>query len=161
MDIWTERLERRHLVIVERWVGRTAGALTPNDLPDAAEALADWFSRGAAEPGRLDCLLRVYDTPVGLASLRRSAEADTAELSLLLCEVGYNPLRTATYAAMRMLDRAFSDTVVRLLSGSLASVKSDYSTDPNAVMEYIRRKKQLEEFRNGTRKLHLTYTEQT
>ena len=59
------------------------------------------------------------------------------------------------------LDRAFSDTVVRLLSGSLASVKSDYSTDPNAVMEYIRRKKQLEEFRNGTRKLHLTYTEQT
>lgn len=109
MDIWTERLERRHLVIVERWVGRTAGALTPNDLPDAAEALADWFSRGAAEPGRLDCLLRVYDTPVGLASLRRSAEADTAELSLLLCEVGYNPLRTATYAAMRMLDRAFSE----------------------------------------------------
>lgn len=59
------------------------------------------------------------------------------------------------------LDRAFTDTVVRLLSGSLASVKSDYSTDPNAVMEYIRRKKQLEEFRNGTRKLHLTYTEQT
>ena len=59
------------------------------------------------------------------------------------------------------LDRAFTDTVVRLLSGSLASVRGDYSTDPNAVMEYIRRKKQLEEFRNGTRKLHLTYTEQT
>ena len=59
------------------------------------------------------------------------------------------------------LDRAFTDTVVRLLSGSLSSARGDYSTDQNAVMEYIRRKKQLEEFRNGTRKLHLTYTEQT
>ena len=59
------------------------------------------------------------------------------------------------------LDRAFTDTVTRLLSGSLEAVKGDYSTDPNAVMEYIRRKKQLEEFRNGTRKLHLTYDEET
>lgn len=59
------------------------------------------------------------------------------------------------------LDRAFTDTVIRLLSGSLASMKADYSTDPNAVMEYIRRKKQLEEFRNGTKKLHLTYDGQT
>ena len=58
------------------------------------------------------------------------------------------------------LDRAFTDTVVRLLSGSLASVRGDYSTDPGAVMEYVRRKKQLEEFRNGTRKLHLTYKEE-
>ena len=59
------------------------------------------------------------------------------------------------------LDRAFTDTAMRLLSGSLDAVKDDYSKDPNAVMEYIRRKKQLEEFRNGTRKLHLTYREQT
>ena len=33
MDIWTEQLERRHLPILERWLGKTAGAITPNDLP--------------------------------------------------------------------------------------------------------------------------------
>ena len=108
MDIWTERLQRRHLPLVERWVGRTAGAVTPNDLPTAPEQVRAWFDRCAAEPGRLDCLVTVYETPVGLAGLRRGgAPEDEAELSLLLCEVNYNALRTATYVAQRMLDRAF------------------------------------------------------
>ena len=80
MDIWTERLERRHLPAVERWLGREAGALTPNDLPRTAEALSGWYEACAAEAGRLDCLVRVYETPVGLAGLRQTAMPDTAEL---------------------------------------------------------------------------------
>ena len=108
MNIWTEQLERRHLPIVEAWLGRRDGALTPNALPENAAALPGWFEDCAAEAGRLDCLVLVYETPVGLAGLRRQNGRETAaELYLLLCEKNYNPLRTATYAALRMLDRAF------------------------------------------------------
>ena len=108
MDIWTERLEPAHLPIVGRWLGRTEGALTPNDLPADADGLTPWLERCAAESGRLDCLCRVYETPVGVAALRRpDGSGGTAELSLLLGEVNYNPLRTATYVTLRMLDRAF------------------------------------------------------
>ena len=108
MNIWTERLERRHLPIVEAWLGRRDGALTPNDLPENAAALPGWFEDCAAEAGSLDCVVLVYETPVGLAGLRRQSGRETAaELYLLLCEKNYNPLRTATYAALRMLDRAF------------------------------------------------------
>ena len=110
MDIWTEKLEQRHIPTLRRWIRRSSGAMTPNDLPDAEEKLSQWFESCAAEPGRLDCLILVYETPVGLAGLRRNCcRTGTAELYLLLCEVGYNPLRTATYATMRMLDRAFLD----------------------------------------------------
>ncbi|MBQ9250613.1 MAG: hypothetical protein IJ179_09645 [Oscillospiraceae bacterium] len=108
MNIWTEELVERHLPLLEAWAGRSDGAITPNDLPASAEGLAQWFERRGAEPGRLDCLALVYETPVGLAGLRRSAEGE-AELYLLLCERGYNPLRTATYICLRMLDRAFLD----------------------------------------------------
>ncbi|MBR1456296.1 MAG: hypothetical protein IJ594_03940 [Oscillospiraceae bacterium] len=108
MDIWTQQLQRRHLPLLTRWLGRDGGALTPHDLPREADGLARWFEACAAEPGRFDCLALVYETPVGLAGLRRGdAPADEAELYLLLCEVGYNPLRTATYVTLRMLDRAF------------------------------------------------------
>ena len=108
MNIWTEQLVERHLPLLEAWAGRTDGAVTPNDLPASAEGLARWFERRGAEPGRLDCLALVYETPVGLAGLRRRTERKTeAELYLLLCERGYNPLRTATYICLRMLDRAF------------------------------------------------------
>lgn len=108
MNIWTEQVVERHLPLLQAWAGRTDGAVTPNDLPAPAEELAAWVRRRGAEPGSLDCLALVYDTPVGLAGLRRSAGREReAELYLLLCERGYNPLRTATYVCLRMLDRAF------------------------------------------------------
>ena len=107
MDIWTERLEREHLTVLSRWIGHGDGALTENDLPPDAAGLASWFDAGAAEPGRLDCLALVYETPVGLAGLRRDGADGAARLWLLLGERGYNPLRTATYVTLRMLDRAF------------------------------------------------------
>ena len=107
MDIWTERREQRHLPLPERWLARRDGALTPNDLPSRPEELAAWYGACSAEPGRLDCLVSLYETPVGIAGLRRSRQADTAELYLLLCELNYNLLRTAAYATLRMLDRAF------------------------------------------------------
>lgn len=107
MDIWIEQLERRHLPILERWLGRTAGAITPNDLPSDVRGLESWFEMRAAEPGRLDCLALVYETPVGVAGLRQTVDRDTAELYLMLGEIGYNLLRTAAYVTLRMLDRAF------------------------------------------------------
>ena len=108
MDIWTERLEQRHLPMLAYWIGRKSGAITPNDLPTDAEELSRWYESCAADPGRLDCLIRVYDTPVGLAGLRQcNGREGAAELYLQLYEVNYNPLRTATYATLRMLDRAF------------------------------------------------------
>ena len=33
MNIWTEQLQRQHLTLLERWLNRTAGTLTANDLP--------------------------------------------------------------------------------------------------------------------------------
>lgn len=108
MDIWTERLERRHLPLLERWAGRGEGALTPNDLPPDTENLATWYETCSAEQGRLDCLISVYETPVGIAGLRRQGwQSETAELYMLFCELNYNLLRSATYATLRMLDRAF------------------------------------------------------
>ena len=114
MDIWTERLEHAHLPLVERWAARGAGLITPNDLPADQRALEEWFEKGAAEPGRLDCLALVYETPVGIAGLRQyDCRGDTAEFFLLLGEVNYNLLRTATYITLRMLDRAFSDAGIK------------------------------------------------
>ena len=113
MDIWTEPLQRRHLPTVERWLTRTDGALTPNDLPQDEALLEAWFGRCAAESGRLDCLLLVYETPVGVASLRSADAPDTAALSILLGERSYNPLRTAAYVTLRMLDRAFLELCAR------------------------------------------------
>ena len=108
MDIWTEHLQRRHLPLMEQWVGRTDGAVTPNDLPQDAGALTVWFEACAEEPGRQDFLITVYETPVGVAGFRRGGQG-TAELYLLLGEVQYNLLRTATYAVQRVLDHAFQN----------------------------------------------------
>lgn len=110
MNILTEQLQRRHLPLLSDWLDRSDGALTPNDLPARAEALAAWFDRSAAQPGRLDCLTLVYETPVGVASLLPlPGQPGAAELRVLLGEVGYNALRTGTYVALQMLDRAFLD----------------------------------------------------
>ena len=73
MDIWTERLMQRHIPLLERWIGRTDGALTPNDLPRKAEDLAVWFGACSADAGRLDCLISVYETPVGLPGCSSTA----------------------------------------------------------------------------------------
>lgn len=108
MDIWTERLEREHLPLLAQWLARREGALTPSDLPTSGAELSVWFEAHTADPERQDYLALVYETPVGLAGLRRCGEnGETAELWVLLGEVGYNLQRTATYATLRMLDRAF------------------------------------------------------
>ena len=108
MDIWTERLQPRHLPLMEQWVGRTDGAVTPKDLPQDAGALTVWLETCAEEPGRQDYLITVYDTPVGVVGFRRGGQ-NTAELYLMLGEVQHNLLRTATYAVQRVLDHAFQN----------------------------------------------------
>ncbi len=97
MNIWTEQLLRQHLPILERWLNRTAGILTANDLPENAEQLTEWFELRA----QADFLISVYETPVGVGGLRGN------EFYLFLGEVGYNLIRTATYATLRILDQAF------------------------------------------------------
>ena len=97
MDIWTEQFLRQHLPILERWLNRTAGTLTANDLPEKAEMLLEWFEQRAQG----DYLISVYETPVGMGGLRGN------EFYLFLGEVGYNLIRTATYATLRILDQAF------------------------------------------------------
>ena len=97
MNIWTEQLQRQHLTLLERWLNRTAGTLTANDLPDNAELLTEWFE----QRGQADSLISVYETPVGVGGLRGN------EFYLFLGEVGYNLIRTATYATLRILDQAF------------------------------------------------------
>ena len=97
MNIWTEQLQRQHLTLLERWLNRTAGTLTANDLPDNAELLTEWFE----QRGQADSLISVYETPVVVGGLRGN------EFYLFLGEVGYNLIRTATYATLRILDQAF------------------------------------------------------
>ena len=107
MNIWTEQLQRQHLTLLERWLDRTAGTLTENDLPENAELLTEWFE----QRGQADSLISVYETPVGVGGLRGN------EFYLFLGEVGYNLIRTATYATLRILDQAFIklDTVTTWL----------------------------------------------
>ena len=127
MNIEAESLEPRHLPILRNWTGRTAGAPTPNDFPQNAAEVAQWFELLAAESGRMDCLVSVYDTPVGIAGLRRNTKAaDSAELYLLLCEVGYNLLRTATYATLCMLDRAFQECELRCVAADVNTEQREY-----------------------------------
>ena len=110
MDIWTEKLEQRHLPILERWHGRTGGRMTPCDLPDNPDMLPLWYERSMAEPGRLDCLVLAYETPIGITGFQgASKNPEEAELYLMLGEFGYNLIRTATYATLRILDHAFQD----------------------------------------------------
>ena len=110
MNIWTERLVQTHLPILEQWIERKEGALTPNDLPENRDELPKWLEHCVSDPKRNDCLILAYETPVGLAGLRKvSGQIEIAELYLLLCEVNYNLLRTATYTVLPMLDRAFRD----------------------------------------------------
>lgn len=106
MDIWTEQLEIRHLPILKHWIGRESGVMTENDLPEDTGMLSAWFETCKTDQTRLDCLVSVYETPVGIAGLIRRDER-TAWMYLFLGEINYNSVRTATYATLRMLDRAF------------------------------------------------------
>ena len=110
MNIWTEQLQRQHLTLLDRWLNRTAGTLTVNDLPDNAEMLTEWFE----QRGQADSLISVYETPVGVGGLRGNG------FYLFLGEVGYNLIRTATYATLRILDQALinHDTVTAWVYGS-------------------------------------------
>ena len=110
MNIWTEQLQRQHLTLLERWLNRTAGTLTANDWPDNAELLTEWFE----QRGQADSLISVYETPVGVGGLRGN------EFYLFLGEVGYNLIRTATFATLRILDQALinHDTVTAWVYGS-------------------------------------------
>ena len=110
MNIWTEQLQRQHLTLLERWLNRTAGTLTANDLPDNAELLTEWFE----QRGQADSLISVYETPVGVGGLRGNG------FYLFLGEVGYNLIQTATYATLRILDQALinHDTVTAWVYGS-------------------------------------------
>ena len=110
MNIWTEQLQRQHLTLLERWLNRTAGTLTANDLPDNAEMHSEWFEQRA----QADYLISVYETPVGVGGLRGNG------FYLFLGEVGYNLIRTATYATLRILDQALinHDTVTAWVYGS-------------------------------------------
>ena len=59
--------------------------------------LSEWFGQRAQD----DYLISVYETPVGVGGLRGN------EYYLFIGEVGYNLIRTATYATLRILDQAF------------------------------------------------------
>lgn len=110
MDIWTEKLEQRDLPTLKHWIGRTPGRLTPCDLPDNPDELPQWYEKYTAEPGRMDCLVLAYETPIGITGFHRAVgDPDVAEFYLMLGEANYNLIRTATYATLRILDRAFQD----------------------------------------------------
>ena len=108
VDIWTEHLEKRHLPYLEPWTKRISGKMTATDFPAHAAELPLWYENSLKELGRWDCLVSVYETPVGIGGFRGIEVApDAGRLYLMLGESGYNLIRTATYATLRILDRAF------------------------------------------------------
>ena len=127
MNINTEKLKLQHSPILQQWVGRTSGAMTPNDFPRAKEQIQQWLELNINDTERLDCLIFVYDTPVGITGLRHdNTSPESAELYMLLCEVGYNLIRTATYATRSMLDRAYLDCGLQTVSASVYTCHSEY-----------------------------------
>ena len=111
MNIRTERLEANDLPLLAQWLTREDAALTPNNLPKEAGQLPVWLERQTQDQDQQVYLCLVYDTPVGAAGLH--LQGKTAELTLLLGERNYNPLRTATYLTLQLLDRAFAEPGIR------------------------------------------------
>ena len=144
MNIWTEQLLIQHLPIIERWLNRTAGTITANDLPENAELLSEWFEQRAQG----DLLISVYETPVGVGGLRDN------KFYLFLGEVGYNLIRTATYATLRILEQAFNnlDTVtVRVYSSHkeyLSALKRMGFSQIDEEEDLIRVSVQKKDFQN-------------
>ena len=127
MNINTEQLKLQHAPILQQWVGRTSGAMTPNDFPREKEQIQQWLELTTDDTERLDCLIFVYDTPVGITGLRHdNTSPESAELYMLLCEVGYNLIRTATYATRSMLDRAYLDYGLQTVSASVYTCHPEY-----------------------------------
>ena len=127
MNINTERLKLRHFPILQQWAGRTSGAMTPNDFPWVKEQIQKWLELNTDNAERLDCMIFVYDTPVGIAGLLHdNTSPESAELYMLLCEVGYNLIRTATYATLCMLDRAFQEYGLQTVSASVYTCHPEY-----------------------------------
>ena len=127
MNINTERLKLRHFPILQQWAGRTSGAMTPNDFPWVKEQIQKWLELNTDNAERLDCMIFVYDTPVGIAGLLHdNTSQESAELYMLLCEVGYNLIRTATYATLCMLDRAFQEYGLQTVSASVYTCHPEY-----------------------------------
>ena len=127
MNINTERLKLRHFPILQQWAGRTSGAMTPNDFPRVKEQIQQWLELNTDNAERLDCMIFVYDTPVGIAGLLHdNTSPESAELYMLLCEVGYNLIRTATYATLCMLDRAFQEYGLQTVSASVYTCHPEY-----------------------------------
>ncbi len=127
MNINTERLKLRHFPILQQWAGRTSGAMTPNDFPWVKEQIQQWLELNTDNAERLDCMIFVYDTPVGIAGLLHdNTSPESAELYMLLCEVGYNLIRTATYATLCMLDRAFLEYGLQTVSASVYTCHPEY-----------------------------------
>ena len=127
MNINTERLKLRHFQILQQWAGRTSGAMTPNDFPWVKEQIQQWLELNTDNAERLDCMIFVYDTPVGIAGLLHdNTSPESAELYMLLCEVGYNLIRTATYSTLCMLDRAFQEYGLQTVSASVYTCHPEY-----------------------------------
>ena len=127
MDIWTEQLQTRHLPILENWAGRSICRMTASDFPEERETLSQWLAAGREDPFRLDCLVSVYETPVGISGLRRrDSMLCEAELYLVLGESGYNSIRTGTYAALQMLDRAFRDCGLERVNAEVYICRRDF-----------------------------------
>ena len=127
MDIWTEPPEYRHLPVLESWTERNTGQLTASDFPVEVGKLSQWFDRCSSDPMRIDCLISVYETPVGIAGLRRYTEqVNAADLYLLLGETNYNPIRTATYATLRMMDHAFMDCKYDRINAQICEGHREY-----------------------------------
>ena len=138
MNINTERLKLRHFPILQQWAGRTSGAMTPNDFPWVKEQIQKWLELNTDNAERLDCMIFVYDTPVGIAGLLHdNTSPESAELYMLLCEVGYNLIRTATYATRSMLDRAYLDYGLQNVSASVYTCHPEY-LDALERMGFIR-----------------------
>ena len=84
--------------------------MTRCDLPNNPDKLPQWYEKCKGTPGRQDFLVLAYETPIGIAGFQRAfGISEGTELYLMLGESGYNLIRTATYATLRILDRAFQD----------------------------------------------------
>lgn len=124
MNIETVELKREDLSRLTFWVNRGYGAVTSHDLP--RENAEQWFETVSRRGDRLDCMVYLYYTQVGLSGLTEiDRETGTARLYLLLGETGYNSLRTGTYAALQMLDRAFGDLGLRAVSAHVTTEDPD------------------------------------
>ena len=106
-------------------MGRSSGVLTSNDFPNNEDDLQNWFE-GRSDLGRLDCLVLAYETPVGLGGFRQRDKFQKGEFYLFLGEVGYNPIRIATYATQRILSRAFTDYAIDEMIARVYSRHKDY-----------------------------------